>query len=114
TMGSWVLGLGLLCVLINGLRSLGKNGKLAPGNPWGAVTLEWAQCSSPPDPHNFHRTPLVTHGPYDFEVLFGGDGQSGDGHSQSHGTAPIPNVEVGAPQEDSSVDDGTSQPTPLA
>jgi cytochrome c oxidase subunit 1 len=114
TMGSWVLGLGLLCVLVNGLWSLGKSGKLAPGNPWGAVTLEWAQCSSPPDPHNFHRTPLVTHGPYDFEVLFGGDGQSGDGHSQSHGTAPIPNVEVGAPQEDSSVDDGTSQPTPLA
>ncbi|HEX9952674.1 MAG TPA: cytochrome c oxidase subunit I [Rubricoccaceae bacterium] len=116
TIGSWVLAAGLLCVLFNGLWSL-KRGKLAPGNPWGAVTLEWAQCTSPPDPHNFHRTPLVTHGPYDFEVLFGthsGDGASGDGHSQSHGVAPIPNVEVGAPQEDSSVDDGTSGPAPLA
>ena len=117
TIGSWVLAAGLLCVLVNGLRSLGKNGKLAPGNPWGAVTLEWSMCTSPPDPHNFHRTPLVTHGPYDYEVLFGahaGDGASGDGHAQSHGIAPIPNVEIGAPQEDSSVNDGTSQPTPLA
>ena len=123
TMGSWVLAAGLICVLVNGLRSLGKNGKLAPGNPWGAVTLEWSMCSSPPDPHNFKRTPLVTHGPYDFEVLFGthsGDGASGDGaasgdgHSQAHGVAPIPNIEIGAPQEDSSVDDGTSGPEPLA
>ena len=117
TIGSWVLGVGLLCVLYNGLASLRKGGKRAPGNPWGAVTLDWSMCTSPPDPHNFHRTPLVTHGPYDYEVLFGahsGDGASGDGHSQAHGIAPIPNIEVGAPQEDSSVDDGTSQPNPLA
>ncbi len=116
TIGSWVLAVGLLCVLINGLRSLGKNGKLAPGNPWGAVTLDWSMCTSPPDPHNFARTPLVTHGPYDYEVLFGahsGDGASGDGHAQAHGIAPIPNIEIGAPQEDSSVDDGTSGPEGL-
>ena len=112
TVGSWVLGLGLLIVLYNGLRSL-KVGKPAPGNPWGAVTLEWSQCTSPPDPHNFHHTPLVTHGPYDYHVLFGPSGDSvGDGTA---GPAPIPTVEVGAPQEtDQQVDDGTSQPDPLA
>ena len=112
TIGSWVLAAGLLCVLVNGLTSLRKKGKLAPGNPWGAVSLEWSMCTSPPDPHNFHRTPLVTHGPYDYEVLFGPS--SGDGHAQAHGTAPIPDIEVGAPQEDSSVDDGTSGPETLA
>jgi cytochrome c oxidase subunit 1 len=59
--------------------------------------------------HNFHRTPLVTHGPYDYEVLFGeagGDGQPGET------TAPVPDVEVGAPQQsEESFDDGTQQPT---
>ena len=113
TIGSWVLGLGLLVVLINGLWSMRK-GKLAPGNPWGGATLDWTHTTSPPDHHNFHHTPLVTHGPYDYEVLF--DGISGDGHSgDGHGGAPVPNVEVGAPQEmGRSTDDGTSQPDPLA
>ncbi len=115
TVGSWILGVGLLLVLINGLVSL-RRGKLAPGNPWGAVTLDWSLCSSPPDPHNFHRTPLVTHGPYDYHVLFGTSGDSmGDGHAQSPAVAPIPDVEVGAPQETGGqTDDGTSQPDPIA
>ena len=106
TIGSYVLGLGLLVVLVNGLLSLRKKGaKLAPGNPWGGATLEWTHTTSPPDHHNFHHTPLVTHGPYDYEVLFRTSGDSaGTG-------APIPNVEVGAPQEmDQQIDDGTSQP----
>ncbi|HLA63140.1 MAG TPA: cbb3-type cytochrome c oxidase subunit I, partial [Rhodothermales bacterium] len=105
TIGSWILAAGLLCTLINGLWSL-KRGKLAPGNPWGGATLEWTHATSPPDPHNFARTPLVTHGPYDYEVLFGA---GGDGHSSG---APVPNVEVGGPQEaEKSIDDGTRQPT---
>ncbi len=104
TIGSWVLGLGLLVVLVNGIHSLFR-GQRAPGNPWGAVTLEWAYCTSPPDPHNFHRTPLVTHGPYDYYAVLGGDGAAGDGH-----TAPVPDVAVGAPQETLSIDDGTAQP----
>ena len=114
TIGSFVLGVGLVMVLINGLWSLRPGAKRAPGNPWGAATLEWTHCTSPPDHHNFHRTPLVTHGPYDYEVLFqtAGDGQ-GDGAVS--GGAPIPDVEVGAPQEmDQEVDDGTSQPDDLA
>ena len=61
-------------------------GKKAPANPWGAATLEWTNTTSPPDPHNFTRTPLVTRGPYDFHLAddvfgrSGGDGlDSGDG-----------------------------------
>ena len=57
--------------------------------------------------HNFHGTPLVTHGPYDYAVLFGEAG--GDGHAGA--PAPVPNVRVGAPQQpDESFDDGTQQP----
>jgi cytochrome c oxidase subunit I len=119
TVGSWILGAGLLLVLGNMLWSLWY-GKRAPGNPWGAATLEWTHASSPPDHHNFHRTPLVTHGPYDYHVLFaepGGDGIGGDGGTAtglrtdvSGAPAPIPNPEVGGPQEDTSVDLGLRQP----
>ena len=109
TIGSYVLGVGLLVVLVNGLLSLRKGARLAPGNPWGGATLDWTHTTSPPDHHNFHRTPLVTHGPYDYEVLFKTSGDSaGDG-------APIPDVAVGAPQEmDESVQDGTSQPKDIS
>src|SRR6056297_2972532 len=105
TVGSWFLGLGLLLVLGNMIWSLFK-GKPAPGNPWGAATLEWTHTTSPPDHHNFHRTPLVTHGPYDYDVLFSGDGAGGDGAGGFGGKtrlagapAPVPDPEVGAPQE---------------
>ena len=103
TIGSYVLGVGLLVVLVNGLLSLRKKTPKAPGNPWGGATLEWTHTTSPPDHHNFHHTPLVTHGPYDYEVLFKTSGDSQRG-------APVPVVEVGGPQETTSVDDGTSQP----
>ncbi len=88
-------------------------GKKAPQNPWGAATLEWTHASSPPDPHNFHHTPLVTRGPYDFHLAddvfgpSGGDGHSGDGHGgdgasvggdgasgDGMGAAPVPSVEA--------------------
>lgn len=64
TYGSWVLGAGLFLVLITLIRSL-FNGEKAPKNPWGAKTLEW-ETASPPPTENFYRTPVVTHGPYDF------------------------------------------------
>ncbi|PAP78385.1 cytochrome c oxidase subunit I [Rubrivirga marina] len=108
TIGSYVLGLGLLVVLVNGMLSLRKKTPRAPGNPWGGATLEWTHTTSPPDHHNFHHTPLVTHGPYDYEVLFQTSGDSQRG-------APVPIVEVGGPQEmDQEIDDGTRQPDSAA
>lgn len=92
TYGSWVLSAGLFLVLFTFIHSLMK-GKKAPANPWGAVTLEWTHTTSPPDPHNFHHTPIVTRGPYDFhladEVFGGGDGFSGDG---GNGIGVVPQV----------------------
>jgi cytochrome c oxidase subunit I len=116
TVGSWILGAGLLLVLGNLLWSFWY-GKRAPGNPWGAATLEWTHTTSPPDHHNFHGTPLVTHGPYDYHVLFGiaGDGggtATGSRTDISGAPAPTPDPEVGGPQEDTSVDQGTRQPEP--
>jgi cytochrome c oxidase subunit I len=117
TVGSWILGLGLLLVLFNMLWSF-RRGALAPGNPWGAATLEWTHTTSPPDHHNFHRTPLVTHGPYDYHVLFAGDGAGGDGAGTLTGArtdvpggpAPTPDPKVGGPQETTSVELGQRQP----
>jgi cytochrome c oxidase subunit 1 len=80
TYGSFILGFGLLLVLICFLSSL-KNGKRVGADPWGGSTLEWL-TTSPPDPHNFHNVPIVTQKPYDYSRLydhmFTGDGV-GDG-----------------------------------
>jgi len=40
---------------------------LAPGNPWGAHTLE-AQTETPVPHENFPVLPVVTSDPYDFGV----------------------------------------------
>ncbi len=80
TYGSWVLATGLFLVAFYLIASLFR-GKKAPANPWGAATLEWTNTTSPPDPHNFAHTPVVTRGPYDFHLadeLFGdGAGDAG-------------------------------------
>ena len=57
------LGLGFLLTAGYLIVSL-KKGRIAPANPWGGTTLEWA-CSSPPPYYNFHTPPVVTQGPYD-------------------------------------------------
>ncbi|MFT5141714.1 MAG: cytochrome c oxidase subunit 1 [Rhodothermales bacterium] len=80
TLGSYVLAVGLFMILGYMMWSLWK-GKKAPQNPWGALTLEWTHAATPPDPHNFHHTPVVTRGPYDYHLapeLFA-QGNSGDG-----------------------------------
>ncbi|MFO0556184.1 MAG: cytochrome c oxidase subunit I [Polyangiaceae bacterium] len=64
SIGSFILGFGMLVMLVNLVRSL-FSGARAPANPWGGKTLEW-QTSSPPPTENFYRTPVVTHGPYDY------------------------------------------------
>jgi cytochrome c oxidase subunit 1 len=67
TVGSWIIGAGMLLVLTNFLASL-KNGAKAPANPWGGLSLEWT-VQSPPITENFTETPIVTHGPYDFATV---------------------------------------------
>ena len=67
TIGSYILAAGLFTSLFVMIHSLLK-GEKAPQNPWRAVSLEW-ETASPPIEHNFHGTPVVTHGPYDFPEI---------------------------------------------
>ena len=66
TAGASILAVGYIMPLVYLLLSL-KLGKVAGDNPWGAYGLEW-QTSSPPPTHNFEETPIVTSGPYDYEL----------------------------------------------
>jgi len=70
TFGSWIIGAGFLMAFLSLLWSL-KNGKIAPMNPWGATGLEW-QTPSPPPLENFEGEVEVHHGPYDYDVVYGG------------------------------------------
>ena len=67
TVGSLVLAAGLVLTAVYLIHSLFR-GEKAPDNPWGAVSLEW-KTATPPIEHNFHETPVVTHGPYDFPEI---------------------------------------------
>ena len=67
TYGSWLLLVGFLIHLGVFIASL-MAGEKAPANPWGGLTLEW-ETESPPIEHNFHKEPLLKHGPYDFETV---------------------------------------------
>ncbi|WP_437576007.1 cytochrome c oxidase subunit I [Sorangium sp. So ce887] len=66
TVGSWILGAGILVMLVCFIRSL-RSGAPAPANPWGGLSLEWT-TASPPITENFVRTPIVTKGAYDFNT----------------------------------------------
>jgi cytochrome c oxidase subunit I len=66
TIGSYVMGIGLIIMAWNLLVSL-KRGRLAPANPWGGSSLEW-HTTSPPPVENFHGTPHAGD-PYDYEDL---------------------------------------------
>jgi cytochrome c oxidase subunit 1 len=57
TMGAITLATGILVTLFNAIRS-GRMGELAPSDPWGGGTLEWA-AESPPRPCNFPAIPVV-------------------------------------------------------
>ncbi len=57
TVGSFVLGVGILLTVINVVRSL-KNGAIAGPDPWKGNTLEWF-TASPPPVNNFDVIPRV-------------------------------------------------------
>jgi len=57
TIGSFMLGIGVLITVINVLRSY-RNGKVAGNDPWQGNTLEWF-VQSPPPVNNFDVVPRV-------------------------------------------------------
>ncbi len=57
TIGSFMLGIGVLLTVINALRSY-KHGKVAGNDPWKGNTLEW-YVQSPPPVNNFDIVPRV-------------------------------------------------------
>ena len=57
TVGSAILGLGVLVFVLNALWSL-RFGEAAGDDPWGADGLEWS-AASPPAPYNFFHLPTV-------------------------------------------------------
>jgi cytochrome c oxidase subunit 1 len=58
TIGAVGIAISVLLFVVNVVRSLRK-GERAPGNPWGAATLEWA-TPSPPPKYNFTALPVVS------------------------------------------------------
>src|SRR5438270_2302365 len=57
TIGAFVVATSVALFVVNGVVSLYR-GAIAPPNPWGASTLEWA-TSSPPPVYNFAHIPVV-------------------------------------------------------
>jgi cytochrome c oxidase subunit 1 len=66
SFGAFIIGIGILLMIVVFVRSL-LGGPKAPPNPWGSAGFEW-QTSSPPPLENFSRTPVMTRGPYDYHL----------------------------------------------
>src|SRR6266566_880821 len=59
TIGAYIIGISVAVFLFNFFSSIVlKNGRIAGDDPWEADTLEWA-TTSPPQPYNFARIPVV-------------------------------------------------------
>ncbi|CAA9324606.1 MAG: Cytochrome c oxidase polypeptide I [uncultured Gemmatimonadetes bacterium] len=57
TIGAFTVAFGVLLFVVNALYSL-RRGALAPADPWGGESLEWA-TTSPPLDYNFRLIPTV-------------------------------------------------------
>jgi heme/copper-type cytochrome/quinol oxidase subunit 1 len=57
TIGSFILGVGVLVFVWNVIRTL-RHGRRAGNDPWDGQTLEWA-TSSPPPERNFESLPPI-------------------------------------------------------
>jgi cytochrome c oxidase subunit 1 len=57
SIGALLQATGVLCLVLNVLRSL-KKGRAAGDDPWDAWTLEWTTTSPPPE-YNFESAPVV-------------------------------------------------------
>jgi cytochrome c oxidase subunit 1 len=66
TFGSFIMVAGLILMLATLVRGLFAGIK-APGNPWGGATLEWT-LPSPPGAEDFEEIPVITRGPYEFDI----------------------------------------------
>ncbi len=81
TAGASILALGYLILFAYLFLSLFVGRKAGP-NPWRAVGLEW-EIPSPPGPHNFDVTPIVTKEAYAYEeadvTRFGGNANDAEG-----------------------------------
>ncbi len=71
SVGAFIIGIGILLMVIVFVRSL-VSGAKAPPNPWGSAALEW-QTTSPPPVENFASTPVITRGPYDYHLATEGE-----------------------------------------
>jgi cytochrome c oxidase subunit 1 len=65
TAGASLLGFGSIIALVNLLVALAW-GKVAGPNPWGSKGYEW-NTPSPPGKENFPETPVITHGPHEYQ-----------------------------------------------
>ena len=69
TVGSWVLGGGVL-VALGTLGVAALRGPRSPANPWGSLSYEW-RTASPPPPGNFAADLDTAVGPYDYHRVDG-------------------------------------------
>ncbi len=94
TIGSWILAAGLFTTAYTLLEALWR-GKRAPRNPWGSAGYEWA-TDTPPCVANFHSTPIITRGPYDYHLATAEELATGWDEVQAEGDRPAKRDEKGA------------------